>query len=68
MIGRSKVPRLQQGLGYIQSASLLCQEAYKRETLYGDDLGVQTLEKAITELLKLKSRYLSIIRDEGGLE
>lgn len=68
MIGRSKIFRLQQGLGYIQSACILAQEAYKRETLYGDDLGIQTLERAISELLKLKSRYLAIIREEGGIE
>ena len=66
MLHKSKEPRLQTGLGLIQSATYLCLEAYKKESLYGDEVGVRSLEAAISELLKVKSRYLDLIRQERG--
>lgn len=66
MLRKSKEPRLQTGLGLVQSATYLCLEAYKKESLYGDKAGIAALESAISELLKVKSRYLAMIATERG--
>lgn len=66
MIHKSKEFRLQNGLGLIQSATVLASEAYKKECLYGDDTGIRDLESAISNLIRVKSRFLELIRMERG--
>lgn len=63
---KSKEPRLQLGLGHVQSAIVLALEALKRESMYGDERGTAYLEDAVSSLLKAKSRYMSLIRVERG--
>lgn len=66
MLHKSREPRIQTGLGLIQSAIYLCLEAYKKESFYGDESATIPIEKAISELLKVKSRALAMIRTERG--
>ncbi len=62
----SKEPRIQTGLGLVQSATYLCLEAYKKEAFYGDEVAIKSLESAISELLKVKSRAMAMLRIERG--